>query len=43
LVMADDLGFSDQGCYGSEINTPVLDSLADNGLRLTQFYNAGRS
>lgn len=43
LVMADDLGFSDLGCYGSEINTPVLDSLADHGLRFTQFYNAGRS
>ncbi len=42
LIMADDMGFSDLGCYGSEINTPNLDSLAENGLRLTQFYNASR-
>ena len=39
LIMADDLGFSDIGCYGSEIPTPNLDSLAGNGLRFTQFYN----
>lgn len=43
LIMADDLGYSDLGCYGGEIETPNLDSLADNGLRFTQFYNAGRS
>jgi arylsulfatase len=43
LIMTDDLGYSDLGCYGSEIQTPHLDSLADNGLRFTQFYNAGRS
>ncbi|MCP3690629.1 MAG: sulfatase-like hydrolase/transferase, partial [Planctomycetaceae bacterium] len=39
LIMADDLGFSDIGCYGSEIKTPNLDKLASNGLRFTQFYN----
>lgn len=42
LVVADDLGFSDLGCYGGEIETPHLDSLAKNGLRLTRFYNTGR-
>lgn len=42
LIMADDLGFSDLGCYGSEINTPHLDSLARNGLRFSQFYNTSR-
>lgn len=42
LVLADDLGFSDLGCYGSEIETPVLDSLAANGLRYNQFYNTAR-
>ena len=40
--MADDLGFSDLGCYGSEIHTPRLDRLAEGGLRFTQFYNTGR-
>ena len=39
LVMADDLGWSDIGCYGSEIETPHIDSLAKDGLRFTQFYN----
>ncbi|MCA9109094.1 MAG: arylsulfatase [Planctomycetaceae bacterium] len=39
LIMADDLGFSDLGCYGGEINTPHLDRLANEGLRFTQFYN----
>ena len=39
LIMADDLGFSDLGCYGSEIHTPNLDVLAEGGLRFTQFYN----
>jgi arylsulfatase A-like enzyme len=39
FIMADDLGFSDIGCYGSEINTPNLDQLAADGLRFTQFYN----
>lgn len=42
LVLTDDLGFSDLGCYGSEINTPNLDELAENGLRFTQFYNSAR-
>ena len=39
LVMADDLGWSDMGCYGGEIRTPHIDSLARDGLRFTQFYN----
>lgn len=42
LIMADDLGYSDLGCYGSEIETPHLDALARNGLRFTQFYNTAR-
>ena len=42
LMVADDLGFSDLGCYGGEIETPNLDQLAENGLRLTQFYTTGR-
>ncbi len=42
LILADDLGFSDLGCYGGEILTPNLDGLAENGLRFTQFYNCGR-
>lgn len=42
LILADDLGFSDLGCYGGEIQTPHLDSLAAGGLRFTQFYNTGR-
>lgn len=42
LILADDLGFSDLGCYGSEIATPHLDRLAAEGLRFTQFYNAAR-
>ena len=37
IIMADDMGFSDIGCYGSEIKTPTLDKLAANGLRFTQF------
>ena len=41
IITADDLGFSDLGCYGSEIATPNLDGLAANGLRSTSFYNAG--
>lgn len=39
LIMADDLGWSDLGCYGGEIGTPHIDSLAHDGLRFTQFYN----
>ncbi len=42
IVMADDMGFSDLGCYGGEIETPNLDELAAGGLRFTQFYNAAR-
>lgn len=42
LIMADDMGYSDIGCYGSEIHTPHIDSLAENGLRFTQFYNNAR-
>jgi arylsulfatase len=42
IIMADDLGYSDIGCYGSEINTPNLDRLASRGLRFTQFYNTSR-
>lgn len=39
LIMADDMGYSDIGCFGGEINTPHLNQLADDGLRFTQFYN----
>jgi arylsulfatase len=42
LIMADDMGFSDIGCFGSEIATPNLDRLARGGLRFTQFYNGAR-
>src|SRR5210317_159117 len=42
LIMADDLGFADLGCYGAEIDTPNLDALADAGLRFTQFYNTAK-
>ncbi|HEX9933625.1 MAG TPA: sulfatase-like hydrolase/transferase, partial [bacterium] len=42
LIMTDDMGFSDIGCYGGEIRTPNLDRLAQSGLRFTQFYNAAR-
>ena len=42
IIMADDMGFSDIGAYGGEIDTPTLDFLAANGLRFTQFYNAAR-
>ena len=42
MILVDDLGYSDLGCYGSEIETPNLDNLAANGLRYTQFYNTGR-
>jgi arylsulfatase len=40
--MADDMGYSDLGCYGSEISTPNIDRLASEGMRFTQFYNAAR-
>lgn len=42
LILADDLGFSDLGTYGGEIQTPHLDSIAENGLTFTQFYNTAR-
>ena len=42
LMMVDDLGFSDFGCYGSEIETPHIDSLASEGLRFSQFYNTAK-
>jgi arylsulfatase A-like enzyme len=42
VLLVDDMGFSDIGCYGSEIPTPNLDGLAADGLRFTQFYNTGR-
>ncbi|NJO68702.1 MAG: arylsulfatase [Bacteroidetes bacterium] len=43
VILADDMGYSDIGCFGSEISTPNLDKLAKNGIRFTQFYNASRS
>lgn len=42
VVLVDDMGFSDVGCYGGEIDTPNIDQLAAGGLRFTQFYNSGR-
>lgn len=42
LIVADDLGWSDLGCYSGEIETPNLDRLAQDGVRFTQFYNAAR-
>ena len=42
VIMADDMGYSDIGCYGGEIRTPNIDALAAGGLRFTQFYNTGR-
>src|SRR5579863_7614692 len=42
VILCDDMGFSDIGCFGSEIPTPNLDKLAGTGLRFTQFYNTGR-
>ena len=42
VILADDLGYSDIGAYGSEIKTPNLDALAKNGLRFTNFYNTAR-
>jgi arylsulfatase A-like enzyme len=42
LILADDMGYSDIGCYGGEISTPNLDQLAAQGIRFTQFYNAAR-
>ena len=42
LILADDMGYSDLGCYGSEIRTPNLDRLAASGLRFSQMYNSAR-
>jgi arylsulfatase A-like enzyme len=42
VILSDDMGYSDLGCYGGEIETPNLDQLAANGLRYTRFYNTGR-
>ncbi len=42
LIMVDDLGFADLGCYGSEIETPHLDRMANEGLRLSRFYNTAK-
>jgi len=42
FILADDMGYSDLGCYGSEIETPTLDRLAAGGLQFTQFYNTAR-
>src|ERR1051325_6738159 len=42
IMMADDMGYSDIGCFGSEIPTPNFDKLAANGLRFSQFYNTPR-
>lgn len=42
VILTDDLGYSDLGCYGSEIETPTLDRLAADGLRFSQFYNTAK-
>ena len=42
LILNDDMGYSDLGCYGGEIHSPNLDRLANGGLRFTQFYNTAR-
>ncbi|MCG6186302.1 arylsulfatase [Maribellus maritimus] len=42
LILSDDMGYSDPGCFGGEVETPNLDALANKGLRLTQFYNGAR-
>lgn len=42
IMLADDMGYSDIGCYGGEIDTPNINALADHGVRLTQFYNTSR-
>ena len=43
LIVVDDMGYSDLGCFGGEINTPNIDGLAESGMRFTQFFNSGRS
>src|SRR3954471_15823329 len=42
IILADDMGFSDAGCYGGEIHTPNIDRLANQGVRSAQFYNMAR-
>ena len=42
VILSDDVGYGDLGCYGGEIRTPTLDALAQGGLRFTQFYNSAR-
>ena len=42
VILTDDMGFSDLGCFGGEIDTPNLDKLAMKGLRFTEFYNTAR-
>ena len=42
LIMVDDMGYSDIGCYGGEVQTPNIDKLAKGGLRFTQFYNTAK-
>ena len=42
VILVDDMGWSDLGCYGGEIHTPNLDALAADGVRYTQFYNCAR-
>src|SRR5262245_36067345 len=42
VILIDDMGWSDLGCYGSEIPTPNIDALADGGVRFTHFYNTAR-
>ena len=42
LILVDDMGYSDLGCYGGEIRTPTIDRLAKRGLRFTQFYNTAK-
>ncbi len=43
LIVVDDMGYSDLGCFGGEVESPNLDGLAENGIRFTQFFNSGRS
>lgn len=43
LIVVDDMGYSDLGCFGGEVESPNLDALANSGMRFTQFYNSGRS
>lgn len=43
LIVVDDMGYSDLGCFGGEVESPNLDALASSGMRFTQFYNSGRS